>query len=664
MEPKVAVVVTLLIRVVTSLIGYDCGAPTLNITTVSLNNIGGCEIPLIDPTPIPVRIQLLQLSEFSTTEVIQCKIEIDRTLYYCGMNSHNSIVQNGRQIYLTELDDKSCRKIQEIGIVQLGMSAVVTGIKRNSTTSRSLTLAGTLTNEGTCTGAQYSDPFGTWANVVVQAAVKITISNYEASVNMATDRVILQSATQCQLSEGSCTDADGNQAFWRTEPVDTCLFNRYDVLYDGMATKLRTIENSIQTPDVYTLTTQETTFALAVRSEKPVCGYTLIRTEHPKLFILETRDGQTFASRRKVLVSNLDIFSYVNSKFIYVEKHIKTQIKALYKDVLTQRCNLEQQVLRNALATAAILPEKFAHAVTKSPGYMAVIAGEVAHIIKCIPVECSLRRTEECYLELPVTHRNQSYFLSTISRTLIKSGTHIECNPLLPAQYFIDGAWYRFAPHPIEVPPPQTLRPMTTPTWGYTPIGNLATSGIYTNEEMEQLRDRIMFPAERPALLNNLARGSAGYAIPPGTASLKNVLDEDTLQHIASTAFENLWNGFEKFGIVSAGFLGIVAIYSLLKAIIDTIIHGYTLHSLYGCSFALIGALWSSITNLLITRAHKKNRKEKGSDNESSPQELMPAADEPDPKPSISTRRLSGIDAVLLERLCAAPQPSSRVASA
>lgn len=662
MDLKRIIILALLIRIATSLIGYDCGAPTLNVTTISLNNIGGCDIPLIDPTPIPVRIQLLQLSEFSATEVIQCKIEVDRTLYYCGMNSHNSIVQNGRQIYLTELDDKSCRKIHETGIIQLGISAIVTGIKRNSTTSRSITLAGTLTNEGACTGAQYSDPFGTWTNVVVQAAVKITISNYQASVNMATDRVILQSTSQCQLSEGSCTDVEGNQAFWRTEPVDTCLFNRYDVLYDGMATKLRTIENSIQTPDVYTLTTQETTFALAVRSEKPICGYTLIRTEHPKLFILETRDGQTFASRRKVLVSNLDIFSYVNSKFIYVEKHLKSQIKALYKDVLTQRCNLEQQVLRNALATAAILPEKFARAVTKSPGYMAVIAGEVAHIVKCIPVECTLRRTEECYLELPVMHKNQTFFLSTNSRTLIKAGTHIECNPLLPAQYLIDGAWYRFAPHPIEVPPPQLLRPMTTPTWGYSPVGNLASSGIYTNEEIEQLRDRIMFPAERPALLNNLARGSAGYTIPPGSVSLKNLLDENTLEHITSTAFAKLWNGFEKFGIISAGFFGIIAIYSIIKSVIDTIIHGYTLHSLYGCSFALIGAIWNSVTNLLIARAHKKNR-QTGSEDGTTPRELMPE-ENPEPQPTASyTRRLSGVDAVLLERLRAHPQQSSGVAS-
>ncbi|XP_029176163.1 uncharacterized protein LOC114944443 [Nylanderia fulva] len=38
---------------------------------------------------------------------------------------------------------------------------------------RSLTLAGTTRTDGTCFGTQFSDPFGTWDNVVVQASIKL-----------------------------------------------------------------------------------------------------------------------------------------------------------------------------------------------------------------------------------------------------------------------------------------------------------------------------------------------------------------------------------------------------------------------------------------------------------------------------------------------------------
>jgi len=70
--------------------------------------------------------------------------------------------------------------------------------------------------------------------------------------------------------------------------------------------------------------------------EELLCGYTLIKTEHPKLLILETKDGESFVHKRKVSVENLDIFAYVNSKFVYVEKRIRTQINYLYRDVLKQ----------------------------------------------------------------------------------------------------------------------------------------------------------------------------------------------------------------------------------------------------------------------------------------------------------------------------------------
>lgn len=136
-------------------------------------------------------------------------------------------------------------------------------------------------------------------------------------------------------------------------------------------------------------------------------------------------------------------------------------MKNLYRDVVAQRCTLEWQILQGALSTAALLPERFARTVMKRPGYMAVIAGEVAHIMKCVPIDCKLRRTNVCFQELPVTYHNESYFLSATSRMLIKSASQINCDPVVPVQYQRDGTWYRFSPGPIEVLVPQSLEPLS-----------------------------------------------------------------------------------------------------------------------------------------------------------------------------------------------------------
>ena len=78
--------------------------------------------------------------------------------------------------------------------------------------------------------------------------------------------------------------------------------------------------------------TQDVTFALTAKGRENVCEYEMTRTEHPKLVTLEISKEESFAKNEKISVNNLDIFTYVNSKFVYVEKHLKAQMKTLYRD--------------------------------------------------------------------------------------------------------------------------------------------------------------------------------------------------------------------------------------------------------------------------------------------------------------------------------------------
>ena len=103
---------------------------------------------------------------------------------------------------------------------------------------------------------------------------------------------------------------------------------------------------------------------------------------------------------KRLEVQNMDIFSYINSKFVHVKKHIRIEFIRQYHDVLTQRYLLEQQVFRNILTLATHAPDNLAYHLIKRPGYMSMIAGEVVHVIQCIPVEVKYRKTDECYLEL------------------------------------------------------------------------------------------------------------------------------------------------------------------------------------------------------------------------------------------------------------------------
>lgn len=593
--------------VATAMLGYDCGGAGLNITTLSLLDIGTCEINDIEPKQEEVYVQLMQTSEYETTTITQCKVEVDRTVYHCGMWSHLSIAPGGRREYIMEIGMAACKKLYETGTITIGNS-LLSMLTRNATNRRSAILAGTIHSDFRCGGvAHYSDAYGSWDDdVVVQASVKITLKEMQAPIHRSTGRITLPDGTRCPVNEGGCLDSDGAETYWPVLPVDTCHFDKYDVLYEGLATKL-TPKSGHDLPVVYTVT-KSVLFSLTKVAERNICGYNLIQTEHPKLFLLETEKGRTFKTRGKISVDNLDIFTYVNSKFVYVERHLQTQLTQLYKDIMEQKCALERQILRNALSLAAIAPDEMASRIMKAPGYTAVTTGEVMHLIKCVPVSCKFRSTEGCYNELPVTHGNSSYFLSPRTKILIRKGTPRNCDTPLPTMYQIQGTWYRATPRLSESPPPATIKPLTHPTWKYVSPTDLATDGIYDDEQLERLRTHIMFPVERPAMLNTIVQGAMGENVPAGSISMLNLLDEASINKIAESAGARMWKGFITFGSASAGILAIFIIARLVKLVIDTLIHGYALHSVYGWSLHLLGAIWSSVTHLLL---HLGSRPEK-----------------------------------------------------
>ncbi|XP_026830965.1 uncharacterized protein LOC113563501 [Ooceraea biroi] len=600
MKPLSGIMLFVLIPTTYGLIGFDCGGQHLNVTTVSLLGVRDCELKHQSLITSDTHIQLLQLAEYNYVEVIQCKVEISRVIQYCGMHSHISAVANARLEYLQEVSRVKCYHAFQEGTFSIGLGGIVTKLKPNTTTVHSILLAGTINHDGTCKGTQFSDPYGTWHNVVVDGTVRISLKSSYVPVHLNSGKVMLRSGTVCTLSDGFCIDFDDGYSYWKPMPTSSCNFHQYNVLYEGTAVKMNGIMDTIH-QTIYTLVSQDTTFALTAGGSQAVCGYTLLTTEHPKLFILEAEKGNTFAERRDIPVENLDIFTYVNSKFVYVEKHIRHQMTSLYRDVIQQRCELEKEVLKNTLSFATLQPDEFAYRLMKGPGYMAVTAGEAVHVIKCIPVDVIVRRTKECYIELPVTVRNTSLFITPKSHVLTKMGTIRECSYELPTLYRIEDTWIELIPEPrVRRTSLQQLQPMTSMSWNYLTPGPLASSGIYSQADLDKIRDHIMFPAEKPALLNSMARGITGHVMPDDTMSIYNLLDEASLNKIAESTAKRIWGGFITFGSATAGVFGVLLVVRLIKLAIDTMIHGYALHSAYGCSLYVLGAIWSSLTHLLL----------------------------------------------------------------
>lgn len=596
-----------IMRLSQGMIGYDCGTSMTNITTVSLLEVEDCDIPSPTLNVTSVRIQLLQINDYSSVHVRQCKVEISRDVRKCGMFSHTSDVANGKASYVYEVSRDVCLRMYEHGSLQIEKTLIM-GISGNHSVNHPITMAGQVTMDGACKGSAYSDPFGSWDDVLVLADVKVTLRDYRTAVALKTNKIFLKSGIRCEISAGQCVDMEGGNTFWDPVPVTNCGNKEYGILYEGMAKKGVERDSRL----LYTVTTSDVIFALLIRGTLAICGQNLVQTEHPKLFIYEVENGQGFLQGKKMEVINMDMYTYVNSKFVYTEKHIKTQIQQVYHDLLLHKCELEREMLKNRLAIATQTPDEFAYHLMKGPGYMAVISGEVVHIIKCVPKEVRIQQREECYTHLPVTEGNNSYFLAPKTHILMKTGMQITCNKMVAPMYFIDGDWYGMMPGPILAFPPEIMKPATKPTWTYKNINSLATSGVYTSAELDQLREHIMFPAERPAVLNTVARGLMGKSTAPQGGSFAKLLEGPELQKMMENAWKKMLESVVAFGNISAGLIGIIMIIRAIKLIIDTLIHGYALHTVYGWSLFLIGAIWDSVTNLLLHLKNGKNTEDEG----------------------------------------------------
>lgn len=168
----------------------------------------------------------------------------------------------------------------------------------------------------------------------------------------------------------------------------------------------------------------------------------------------------------------------------------------------------------------------------------------------------------------------------------------------------------------MEVKIPEVLKPQTRPTWKYISPETLAVSGIYSQNDLNRLRDRILFPIERNAVVNKIAMGMTGHTVNTNGMTIGNLFDQETIAKLADSAWEKMWTKFLTFGTASAGVIGIIIVSRFVKLIIDTIIHGYALYSLYGFSLHLIGAIWNSVTQLLLFLGQQEQNRVQREQNE------------------------------------------------
>lgn len=238
----------------------------------------------------------------------------------------------------------------------------------------------------------------------------------------------------------------------------------------------------------------------------------------------------------------------------------------------------------------------------RQDSYTAVVAGEVIYLVQCKPVYVVLASSDKCFHEIPVYYKNETLYMTPMTRILQSEGNQIECSAFLAPKYKFGTQWYTIDGKIRETPAPETLKSSLKSNWTYAYIPDLMRSGIYTRDQLEQMKHVIYDTSMQRSATTFMKHVLEGKHVISDRFDVRNMLPDDVVEG----AVQRYWMKFLGFaswiGHFTTAVIGFYMVGKAVKFIIDTVIHGKILYDIYGIGWQLIAAFWDSFTSLLSHR--------------------------------------------------------------
>lgn len=590
------------------LIAFDCTDDTVNITSFSLVDVELCKHESDNITTISTHIQVVQAKKIFDIHVYKCKVIFKRRIQHCGMHSHTSTYQESFRYIVREFTSEECRRVHETGSLRVHNDIFIHELQRNNTKSGEVLIIGQVVYS-TCYGGPYFDGVINYKDALVTYEYEVELFDYTAKMDFSDGTIKLRGGLSCVFNPGFCLDSKEGYITWDSRIDRECNTGQYSVIYEGPANKTfnrRTDGKNEDRNALFSALSKDQLFSIRVKENLQICGYPGYESDHNQIFILETSPGTRIIRNTEINVKELDLMTYFNSKMTVVEHHLGNQLTLLYLKMVNEICKVEKSLLETRLISARIYPQEFASNLMKSSGYTAVIAGEVIYIIQCKPAYVTLAPSPRCYQEIPVAKDNVSMYMSPVTHVLQRTGTQIECTPLLPAKFKFGTEWYSMDGRIHRVPSPNRLSTEIETTWKYDYLPDLMAVGIYDEKNLKRMHDMIYESEDRRSSAVVVHRTLSGNNADSQRFDFSNFIDENVIESTINKYWSKFMNWTTFVGQVTSSLVGFWLIGKLLKFVIDSLVHCRILFDIYGASWKLLAAFWDSLTNLLTHEYHNK----------------------------------------------------------
>lgn len=582
---------------------FDCISSGTNMTIVSLLPTKKCQMDVGNLFTRLAKVQIVQQTPFRSTNVKQCGVTIKRSIHHCGMHSHTSLIEGSYSYDVRRIGYSECTRIFESRSYRLSENIILQELTPNTTHRGETVVIGSLEGSS-CSGGTYTTTNRAWKNVIVKMEYEIVLNEYQAQVDLSRDIISLRSSLSCKYSSGECIDSLSGSVSWKTLDKTVCLQDEYKVLFTGMVNETAQIGNfSDSSASLFSTEKDSAFFTIRATRTTTICGLDAYETDHDRVYVVRLNSQTPLFSSEIIENRDADLFTYYNSKITAIESHIGNQIDSLYRKIMYDTCLRDVEHMKMQLVMSRLFPHEFASNLIGQDGYTAVVSGEVIYLLACNAVRVTIRMTDRCYQEIPVNVDGKPMFMSPVTRTLQPIGTEMTCSLLTPAKYRIGGTWYTIDGGIRESPEPVVLDKFKTSAWSYRHIPNLMKAGIYSEDNVEKMREAVYDNALQRSSSVYLNRVITGRDADRQLFETRNFLSDDAID----TALKRYWSKVTGWAIglgqFSSMLFGFWVMGKLIKFVIDTVIHGRLLYDIYGLGWQLCAALWDSLTTYLAHRA-------------------------------------------------------------
>ncbi|XP_031337381.1 uncharacterized protein LOC116166512 [Photinus pyralis] len=573
-----------------ALIAYDCEDSKANITVIALGDVAPCPDEIEDYVEETVKIQVIQKNKYTLQKVQACLVEVLRHI-------HTSAVEKGLSSYIHAIGAEECRTMHRYRTIQL-FNQNIGNIIINGTITAAITIAGALNTDSTCEGITYTENGYTWKKVVIMGTIKITTREYYATVILEENLISLTTGITCSYLQAYCIDSTYGETTWDINIAQSCE-DKLTELYSGKAQQITNKQNPFE--KLIIVDQEEKIFAFALKSKAIICDANGWYTEHPQIIIIiKTNSTTQLLARSNLIPQNTNMFSYINSKLLYVEQSNKREINKVYRNTAHRRCELHREIIRNRLSLAPLTPNSISTLIKQELGYIAAKMGEVLYIMKCTPRVVYPRKTETCYQELPIWNNNQSKFMAPITHIIQAYAQPINCNRITPPIYLIDGTWTAITPVHIEKKPPTYLQVDEGKPLQLEPIQQIGERGLYTQEEITKIQEQLTFGNEREAVENIIIRKIKGMETNSMGYSTVQIFDMEEMKQLTSSILTQIYGWFATFGQFFSGIIGIYIVIRIIKYVFGVMLNGLTIYKTFGFGIQLIASVWNTLTLWLV----------------------------------------------------------------